>query len=137
MASDVATLQKLIVTRLVTHSPLTAMLGGAKIYDRPPEGAALPYVTLGATRVNDAGTASENAGEHLVLLHVWSRKGGRKETADILAEIRTALETVPATLDTMRLVNLVWRGEDIVHDTDVRAYHGTIRHRAVTEAIAL
>ena len=48
MASDAATLQKMIVARLVTHAPLVALLGGAKIHDRPPQGAALPYVTLGA-----------------------------------------------------------------------------------------
>ena len=137
MASDAATLQKMIVTSLLTHVPLTTLLGGAKIYDRPPGGAALPYVTLGATRMNDAGTASEEAGEHLLLLHVWSRNGGRKEAADILAEISVALESSPAALDDMRLVNLIWRGEDIVHDADVRAFHGTIRFRAVTEALQL
>ena len=137
MASDAATLQKLIVATLATHAPLAALLGGAKIHDRPPEGAGLPYVTLGATRVNDAGTSSEAASEHLVLIHVWSRKGGRKEAAEVLAEIRSRLAGIPAALDGMRLVSLIWRGEDIFHDAGVNAFHGSIRYRAFTEAVTL
>ena len=72
-----------------------------------------------------------------MLLHIWSRQGGRKEAAQVLAEIRSALETVPATLDGMRLISLIWRGEDIVHDADVNAFHGSIRYRALTEPMAL
>ncbi len=40
---------------------LAAVLGGPKIYDEPPRGAAFPYVTLGEARVADFAAGSEPA----------------------------------------------------------------------------
>jgi hypothetical protein len=45
---------------LTADAPLTALLGGEKIYDEPPRDAALPYVTLGEDVIADGSTATED-----------------------------------------------------------------------------
>jgi Protein of unknown function (DUF3168) len=137
MASDTQILQQAIFTHLTADTALTGLLGGAKVHDRPPEGAAMPYVTLGMTRAFDAGTASEKAQEHLFTLHAWSSAGGRKETMTILEALRSRMESLPVVNGAMRIVAVRLQGEDIVHDPDLRAFHGTLRFRAVTEPAAL
>ncbi len=137
MASDTQFFQQAVFAHLEGDAALTALLGGAKVHDRPPEGAAMPYVTLGMTRAFDAGTASEKAQEHLFTLHAWSSAGGRKETMSILEAVRLRMENLPAVNGAMRVVSMQAQGEDIAHDPDLRAFHGTLRFRAVTEPTAL
>ncbi len=137
MASDTQLLQQTVFAHLAGDAALTALLGGAKVHDRPPNGAIMPYVTLGMTRAFDAGTASEKAQEHLFTLHAWSSAGGRKETMAVLEALRLRMESLPAVNGAMRIVSVRAQGEDIVHDPDLRAFHGTLRFRAVTEPAAL
>ena len=137
MASDTQILQQAVFAHLAGDTALSALLGGAKVHDRPPDGAAMPYVTLGMTRAFDAGTASEIAQEHLFTLHAWSSAGGRKETMAILEAIRQRMEILPAVNGGMRIVTAQAQGEDIVHDPELRAFHGTLRFRAVTEPVAI
>ncbi len=137
MASDTQLLQQAVFAHLAGDMALTALLGDVKVHDRPPAGAAMPYVTLGMTRAFDAGTASEKAQEHLFTLHAWSGAGGRKETMGILEATRLRMESLPAVNGTVRIVSLQAQGEDIVHYPDLRAYHGTLRFRAVTEPATL
>jgi Protein of unknown function (DUF3168) len=137
MSNDTGLLQQAIVTQLSNDAILTGLLGGSKIYDRPKEGAALPYVTLGMTRAFDASTASERAQEHLFTLHVWSRERGRKDAFVMLTAMRDALETMQAMQGVMRVVSMMYQSQDLRFDEDVSAYHGTLRYRAVTEALTL
>jgi Protein of unknown function (DUF3168) len=137
MPSDTAKLQKAIFTLLAADVALTALTGGAKIYDRPMEGAALPYVTLGITRAFDASTASEIAHEHLFSTHAWSRKGGRKEALEILQAMRLSLENIAPVQDGMRIVALRFQSEDVTYNEQVAAYQGTLRLRILTEAETL
>ena len=44
---------------LTANAGLLSVLGGPKIYDEPPRGAAFPYVTLGETRINDVSAGGE------------------------------------------------------------------------------
>ena len=48
-----AALRAAVHDALVADGALTALLGGPKVYDEPPRGAAFPYVTLGEARVAD------------------------------------------------------------------------------------
>lgn len=137
MASDTQLLQQSVFSHLAGDAALTALLGGAKVHDRPPDGSAMPYVTVGVTRAFEAGTASERAQEHLFTLHAWSSAGGRKETMAILETIRLRMESLTSVDGAMRIVSATAQGEDIVHDPDLRAFHGSMRFRAVTEPSAI
>ena len=137
MASDTQTLQQAVFAHLTGDTALSALLGGAKVHDRPPDGAAMPYVTLGMTRAFNADTASEKAQEHLFTLHIWSSAGGRKEAMLVADAVRLRMESLPSVSGTMRIISVRSQGEDIEHDPDLRAFHGMLRFRAVTEPVTL
>ncbi len=137
MTSGALILQQLVVSHLTSDASIIAALGGAKLYDRPPDHATFPFVTLGQTTVLDQSTATESAHEHLVTLHVWSRKGGRLEALQIQDLLRTRLGTLPATSGTLRIVSLRFEYQEVRHDPEVDAYHGTLRYRGFTENTVL
>ena len=130
-------LQQLIVSHLASDTAITTALGGPKLYDRPPDRATFPYVTLGQTAIFDQSTASETAHEHLVTLHIWSRKGGRLDALQIQDLLRTRLETLPATSGSLRIVSLRFEYQEVRHDPEVDAYHGMLRYRGYTEGVVL
>jgi hypothetical protein len=137
MSADLQRLQEAIHAWLAADAGVTAALSGAKIYDRPPQGAVMPYITFGATRTFDAGTSTEEAREHLLTLHVWSKTGGRKQCMEAMAAVGTALAGLPVLSGTVRIVSLRRQADEIVYEPDLRAWHGVMRLRAVTEAASL
>ena len=78
MPASAVALRAAIHDALVADGALTALLGGAKVYDEPPNGAAFPYVTLGEARVEDFSAGSDPAEQHRLTLHAWSRQGGHR-----------------------------------------------------------
>jgi hypothetical protein len=126
-------LRAAIYDALRADAPLAAVLGGPKIYDEPPRGAAFPYVTLGETRLSDFSAGDDPAIEHQLTLHAWSRQGGHREAELIAAALLQALDDAPLPLADHRLVNLRFALADVRRDADGRTYHALIRFRAVTE----
>jgi hypothetical protein len=51
MISANAALRAAVHDALAADSALHAALGGARVYDEPPRGALLPYVSIGEARV--------------------------------------------------------------------------------------
>ncbi|MCO5129846.1 MAG: DUF3168 domain-containing protein [Xanthobacteraceae bacterium] len=131
-ASSLA-LRAAIHRALVADGGLGAALGGARVYDAVPRGAAFPYVTLGEARVTDAAVDGGAIQEHLVTLHAWSRQGGHKEAHVIAGALLQALDDAPLAPDGHRLVNLRFTVADIRREGDGRTYHAIVRFRAVTE----
>jgi hypothetical protein len=129
-----AALRAAIHDALVADTPLTAVLGGTKIYDEPPKSAAFPYVTLGEARVfSDFSTDGGRGEEHQLTLHAWSRQGGHKEAHMIAGALLQALDDAPLTLADHALVNLRFTLADVRRESDGRTYHALVRFRAVTE----
>ena len=56
-----------IYQTLANSTDVTALLGGARIYDDPPQAAALPYINLGQSELRDWSTGSEDGGSELHL----------------------------------------------------------------------
>lgn len=82
-------LQKAVYDALVADSALMALVSG--VYDRVPEGAALPYVVFADSTSRDASNASDDAERIALELNVFSRSGGRKQVLDILERLHIAL----------------------------------------------
>jgi hypothetical protein len=118
---------------LIADGALTALLGGARIYDEPPRGPSLPYVTLGEARVSDFSTGSEPGEEHQLTLLAWSRQGGHREAHLIAGVLLQALDDAPLALAGHRLVNLRFATADVRREADGRTYHALVRFRAMTE----
>lgn len=135
MSASAVSLRAAIHGALAADAPLTALLGGAKIYDEPPRAAALPYVTLGQDVISDASTATEAGDEHALTLHVWSRQGGHREAHVLTGAVLEALADASLELDGHHLANLRFIVADIRRESDGRTYHGLVRLRAVTEPV--
>jgi len=126
-------LQRSVYQALAGSSDLTALLGGTRIYDDAPQGAAFPFITLGQSVVRDWSTGTEDGAEHDLTLHVWSRAGGKKQVAEIIEAIRTVLHDQPLMLTDHHLINLRHEFSEARLDPDVDTFHGIVRYRAVTE----
>ena len=128
-------LQKALFAHLVADSSLTALLGGAKIYDDVPRDAEFPYVTFGASVVRDWSTGSDEGFEHVVTLHAWSRANGRRESHEIVGALRSSLHDQTLSIDGHRLINLRHQMSEARREDDGETYHGIVRYRAVTEPV--
>jgi hypothetical protein len=130
-----ASLRAAVHDALTTYAPLTALLGGPKVYDEPPRATAFPYVTLGESRVSDFSTGSEPGEEHQLTLHAWSRQGGHREAHLIAGTLLQALDDAPLALADHRLINFRFAVADVRREADGRTYHALVRFRAVTEPV--
>ena len=126
-------LQQGVYGALSANVPLGTLLGGARIYDDVPHGAAYPFVTMGQTSSTDFGTGTEDGEEHIVTLHVWSSFGGRSEAQLIMGAIRDALHNASLALTGYTLINLRQQFSDIRREADGITIHGLVRYRAVTQ----
>jgi hypothetical protein len=133
MTTAAVALRAAIHDALVADAPLSALLGGSKVYDEPPKSVVFPYVTLGEGRVADWSTGSERNEEHQLTLHGWSRQGGHKEAHMIAGALLQALDDAHLTLTDHRLINLRFALADVRRVADGRTYHALVRFRAVTE----
>lgn len=128
-------LQRSIYQTLSSAPALTALLGGARIYSNPPQGEALPYITLGQTVNLDWSTGTEDGTEHSLTLHVWSRADSAEQVHEIIGTLKTLLHDQPLTLQHHDLVNLRHEFTEARIDPDGETMHGIVRYRAVTEPL--
>ena len=132
--SAATALRAALYQALAADVPLTAALGGARIYDMPPAAPDFPYVTLGEAQALDWSTATDRGEEHRLVLHAWSRQGGHGEAHQIAALVQETLHDAALPLTGARLVNLRTTGAEIRPESAGRTYHAIIRFRAVTES---
>lgn len=135
MASAGFELQKAIYQSLTADAALTAMLGGARVYDAVPRGAAYPYVTLGQSSWRDWSTGSDDGEEHTLTLHVWSETSGYRETQHIMTRLRERLHDASLVLSGHHLVNLRHEYSEARREPGGESYRGIVRFRAVTEPL--
>jgi len=132
-------LQAAVYTRLINYAPLTAALGGAKVYDHVPQGTAAPYVVIGANTLTDAGSKTGSKWEFTVTIHAWDfEKAGRKSVNAVLGHVFDALHQQEAniTVAGFALVQVRWEFEETVQETATEGgtdhyYHGVQRYRAL------
>lgn len=133
MTSASSALRASVHAALAGDASLTTLLGGAKIYDEVPRGAEFPYVTFGDSRATAMAADGEAMEEHLIVLHAWSRQGGRYEAQIIAGALLQALDDASLALAGHHLVNLRFSVADIRREADGRTYRALVRFRAVTE----
>ncbi|RFC64223.1 DUF3168 domain-containing protein [Fulvimarina endophytica] len=136
MVQPSAELQKSIFRTLTADPGLTGLLGGPKVFDRRPERAAFPYLTLGRTAVVDWSTGTEDGSEHILTLHVWAKGGGKQETYAIMDRVSETLNDAALPLEGHHLVNLQLQFAEARQEPESATYHGILRFRAVTETVA-
>ena len=130
--------QAAIYTRLTGYVPLTAALGGPKIYDHVPQDEAAPYVVIGDDTMAEDGTKTEPGWELTATVHAWDfEKAGRKSVKAILGHVYDALHQQEANIVVagFTLVQIRWEFEDTMPEPGVEGagdhyYHGVQRYRA-------
>ncbi len=125
-------LQKAIHASLVADAVLSAFVGG-RIFDRPPQDAAFPFVTLGDTEVEPEGAGSDGAAIHRLAFSVWSRARGRRETKEIMSAIDEVLQDATLALTGHLLVSLQLERASVSYASEAEALRGRLVFRAYTE----
>jgi hypothetical protein len=125
-------LQAAIYQALTSNAPLMALITG--VYDRPPQGSIMPYVTIGEFDGKDASTKTTSAIEYTLPLYVWSRQGGRKEIAIIMESLHTVLHQAPLVITGQTLVMMRYALSEITLEDDGVTYMGVMKFYAYVEA---
>jgi hypothetical protein len=126
-------LQKALYEALANDSTLMGMVSG--IFDRMPQGQSYPYVTLDESLGSDASTKTSVSMEYALQIQVWSREGGRRQNVEIMENIHRILHDANLTLIGHRLISIRFISSTISVKSDGWTYQGTMRFRAVTEAL--
>ena len=98
------------------------------VYDKVPDGAAMPYVTLGEDTAVDWSTKLEAGQEVTHTLHVWSDYNGMKEAKQIMDTIIQALTETPLTVEGFFVVMARLDMVETMRDPEGHQ-HGVIRFR--------
>jgi len=122
---------KSINQALKASSDLASLLGGVRIYDRPPEPAGFPFITLGQSALRDWSAGSEDGADQRLTVHVWSPFGGKKHMQDIIKAVRTSLNDWPLAAGRER-ITLNHEFSEARLDPEGDSFHGIIRYRATT-----
>jgi hypothetical protein len=121
-------LQKAIYQTLSGDATLMGLVTG--VYDRPPQGSAFPYITLGESEGRDWSTKTTSGMEQIVSQHVWSREGGRKQASLIMERIHTLLHDAGLSVEGQTLISLRFSASSLNLENDGWTYHGILRFRA-------
>ncbi len=133
--SPAQSIQQAMRTALLARVPLTALLGGAHIYDEAPRGASPPYVMFNAIETRDWSVADQKAHELIVTLEIVTNSRARPLAQNIANEIETALDGVVLTLTDHKLVNLRAVFNYVSKSATTSNFNGVVRFRAATEPL--
>jgi hypothetical protein len=135
MGGTALELQKAVFAALSQDAELSALTGGARVFDRVPAHTPFPDVTFGRTSRYDWSTGTESGVEQLFSLHVWSKAQGKAETLAILERIAALLDDQPLQLDGHALVSMRLEFTEVRYDEDLAVHHGLARFRALVEVV--
>lgn len=121
MKSPLLPLQKAIYDRL--KASLTC-----PVYDHVPDGAAMPYVTLGEDTAVDWSTKPAPGMEVTHTLHIWSDYGGMAEVKRIIDQVVQAITASPLTAEGFAVVMGQLDMAEAMRDPDGYR-HGILRFR--------
>lgn len=128
-------LQIALFETLSAYAPLRAELGDPpRIYDDPPQGAALPYLVIGEGRASDYPGLPGGV-EHDIRIAAFSRHGGRQEIKRLLDLVIEALHEAEFEIEGARLAQCRFVFADAFRRRDNTLFEGLARFRAVTETL--
>ncbi|WP_434565157.1 DUF3168 domain-containing protein [Thermoanaerobacterium thermosaccharolyticum] len=121
MKSPIFPLQKAIYERLKNNL-------SCPVYDRDPDGAAMPYVTIGEDTAVDWSTKLEAGQEVTHTLHIWSDYNGMMETKQLINTIIQALTLTPLQVEGFFVVIARLDMVETMRDPS-KCRHGIVRFR--------
>lgn len=126
-------LQKSLFVLLDGDPTLSAIITG--VYDAVPAGAEYPYVTIGDIQARDWSSATTVGMQYQVVIHCYSRQGGRKEALNILDRTHALLHDTNPSVAGFQCVLLRYVSSDIVLNGDGLTYEGMIQFNALVQDV--
>lgn len=124
-------LQEALYTVLTGDADLMQQV--TDVFDYVPPETAYPYVTLGEMRATDVSSVTNKLTRLEVVLHVYSRNRGRKETGEIMARISVLLDEQEPLMNGFTAISLRYSGSDISQERDGLTYHGRMKFDALVQ----
>lgn len=127
-------LQRALVAALATDEWLAGRMGG--VFDQPPPGAALPYLTVGPDIVSDWSSKTHEGREHRLRVTVWEAPRAILRCAEAMGRVEAVVAALTRDLDGHRLVTLRFLRSAMDHGagTPGDPVRGVIEFRARTQA---
>jgi hypothetical protein len=122
-------LQSALYSTLSGDTALSGMVTG--IFDRPAQNTNFPYITIGESMCSDWSSKTHSGTKHELEINVWSREGGRKNTASIMERVYTLLHSQNISISGQSLVFMRFMASNITLENDGWTYHGILRLHAL------
>ena len=104
-----------------------------RVFDRVPDNAPFPMMTMGEMQVLEDSAQCIEATETSITLHVWSRAVGQVEAKQIAASVRGALHEAELDLDPFALVEIRHRSTRYLNDPDGLTTHAVLEFAALID----
>lgn len=130
MADAINELQGAIITRLKANSGVIALVG-SKVYDIPPAGVSMPYISIGPTNYNAQDADCIYGGEAMIQIDCWSDATVLSEMRSMADAVRRALRGWEPALTTNALVTFDHWRTDYIEDGALK--HASVRYTAIIE----
>lgn len=124
-------LQAAIVSALKAGAGVAGLVGG-RVYDRPPQRAALPYISLGVEQAAPYEAHDLDGWDVSWQIDCWSRKPGRVEIRRVMSAIHETLHNRPLVVSGHHLVMSVLTSQTALDDPDGVTTHGVQRFDFIT-----
>jgi hypothetical protein len=124
--------QKALVLRLKSVSAVTSLVS-TRVYDRAPEKAAFPYISIGDVAATPFDAQLLRGYEALWQIHAWSRKPGAVQCRQVLAAAHGALHWHSLNLDAGAAVICRVSGKRDLKDPDGVTTHGILDLTILTD----
>lgn len=127
-------IQAAVIAALKDSNELTQLVG-ARVYDRVPESARFPYVSLGPETVIEDGADDCVTGfEVFTRIDCWSRAVGRPECKNIAGAVFDALNNAALSVTGYNLLEFRHRLTRYQVDSDGLTQHGIVEFRSLIDA---
>ncbi len=133
--STEAALQTIIYETLITDAGVQALIAD-RVFDGPPNDAALPYVSFGPHDLVADDAEDIIADEHTFQIDIWSEDPlGYEEAKKIGAAVKKALHNLEPDLIDGATTGLEVTGRRYMRDRDPTHKHGILTITATIEEV--
>ena len=120
---------------LLADTALTALLGGAHVFDEVPRGEPPLHVSFATVETRDWSVMEQKAHEHFVTIDVTTNERGRTRAQAICNRIEAVLDNADLALTDHHLVNLRLIFWNVARQKNDKTFGATLRLRAATEPL--
>ena len=126
--------QRAVVLALKSSAALQKLIGvPARVYDRVPPGASLPYVTIGEDEVRDNSAEDMDGAEVTAMVHVWSADSKAAAKAIAAAAVVAVAMELDLSPDGQRCTSALVESLHHLSGPDGETFHSVVSVTYQTE----